>query len=121
MALKSSLPERGSFMQSARELPTTTKQKAAPVTYRLAFAGLWVFTLLLYLRPNEMFPEVFGDFPLAKIVAVITLLGYLASKLLAAERLTVFPLELRMLTFITLLGVVFIPVAVSPDDSIELL
>lgn len=108
-------------MQSARQLQNTAKDEAAPGTHRLAFAGLWVFTLLLYLRPNEMFPQVFGDFPLAKMVAVITLVGYLAAKLMAAQPLTVFPVELRMLTLITLLGVVFIPVAASPGDSVELL
>src|SRR5205085_1741062 len=73
------------------------------------------------MRPNDLFPEVFGDFPIAKSVAVTTLLSFFGSRLLAGERLSVFPLELRMLGIIILLGVALIPVAVSPGDSIELL
>jgi putative inorganic carbon (hco3(-)) transporter len=108
-------------MQSAQRIEERAKTEAAPVTHRAAFAGLFLFTLLLYMRPNDLFPEVFGDFPLAKIVAIITLLGYFGSQLMAGQRLSVFPLELRMLALITLLGVIFIPAAASPGDSIEVL
>ncbi|HKP11325.1 MAG TPA: O-antigen ligase family protein [Blastocatellia bacterium] len=108
-------------MQSALRIEDQAKTEAARGSHNIAFAGLFVFTLLLYLRPNEMFPEVFGDFPLAKIVALISLLGYFGSKLMAGERLSVFPLELRMLGVILLLGVALIPAAASAGDSIELL
>ncbi|MEN3332504.1 MAG: hypothetical protein V7641_1869 [Blastocatellia bacterium] len=108
-------------MQSALGIENTAKEGGARGTHRVAFAGLFIFTLLLYLRPNEMFPEVFGEFPLAKIVALVTLLGFFGAKLLAGERLSVFPLELRMLAVITLLGVAFIPAAASPEASIDLL
>ncbi|MFL6213217.1 MAG: O-antigen ligase family protein [Blastocatellia bacterium] len=108
-------------MQSALRIEEKAKAEAAPGAHRFAFAGLFIFTLLLYLRPNEMFPEVFGDFPLAKIVALVSLLGYFGAKLLAGEPLSVFPLELRMLGIILLLGVALIPAATSPADSIELL
>src|SRR5438105_3099258 len=108
-------------MQSALHIEEDAKAEAARGSHRLAFAGLFIFTLLLYMRPNDLFPEVLGDFPLAKIVALITLLGYFGAKLLAGERLSVFPLELRMLGIIVLLGVALIPAAASPGDSIELL
>jgi O-antigen ligase len=108
-------------MQSALRIGNTASEEAARGSRRVAFAGLFLFTLLLYMRPNEMFPEVFGDFPLAKIVALVTLLGYFGSRLLAGERLSVFPLELRMLALITVLGIGLIPAAVSPGDSVEVL
>jgi len=108
-------------MQNALRIENKAKDDAAPGTHRLAFAGLFLFTLLLYMRPNEMFPEVFGDFPLAKIVAIITLMGFFGARLLAGERLSVFPIELCMLAIITSLGILFIPAAASPGDSIELL
>jgi putative inorganic carbon (HCO3(-)) transporter len=108
-------------MQSALRIEEKAKAEAARGSHRLAFAGLFVFTLLLYLRPNEMFPEVFGEFPLAKIVALVSLLVYFGGKLMAGESLSVFPLELRMLGVILLLGVALIPAAVSSADSIELL
>jgi O-antigen ligase len=108
-------------MQSALRIENPAKDDATRATHRVAFAGLFIFTLLLYMRPNEMFPAVFGEFPMAKIVALITLLGFFGAKLLAGERLSVFPIELRMLAVITLLGIIFIPAAASPDSSIDLL
>jgi O-antigen ligase len=90
-------------------------------SHRLAFAGLFLFTLLLYIRPNEMFPEVLGTFPLSKIVAVIALLAYLGTKLGRGQRLTIMPLELKMFGAIALLGVLFAPFAVAPQDSVDVL
>jgi O-antigen ligase len=95
--------------------------RVAGSRHRVAFAGLFLFTLLLYARPNEAFPEVFGQFPLAKIVAIVSLLAYLTSHAAYGERLTIWPLELKMILVIALLGVAFIPVAAAPGDSINLL
>jgi putative inorganic carbon (hco3(-)) transporter len=85
------------------------------------FAGLWLFTLLLYMRPNDTFPEVFGTFPLAKIVAISTMLAYALYKLSRAEPLTSWPLELKLVLLIAALGVLFIPFAAQPGDSMDLL
>jgi O-antigen ligase len=90
-------------------------------SHSLAFAGLFLFTLLLYMRPNEMFPELFGSFPIVRIVAAATLLLYLGGKLMKAEPVTVWPIELLMLFAIALLAVAHIPVAVAPSESIDML
>lgn len=108
-------------MQSAIRINPTAEQADKPSRHNLAFAGLFFFTLLLYARPNETFPQLFGTFPLVKIVAIITLLAYFASKVGLAERLTIWPLELKLLAMITLLGVAFIPLAASPKDSVDVL
>ena len=92
-----------------------------PAAHPLAFAGLFVFTLLLYVRPNELFPEVFGNFSIMKIVAILTSIVYIGGKLGHGERLTVWPLEMSMLAAIILLGIIFTPIAAAPDASIELL
>jgi O-antigen ligase len=89
--------------------------------HRIAFGGLYLFTLLLYARPNEALPELLGDFPLVKIVAVVTLCAYFVSKLSKHEKLSIWPIELKMLALITLLGVLFIPASASPQDSTDLL
>ena len=88
---------------------------------RLAFAGLFAFTLLLYARPSEAFPETFGDFSIIKLVAIGTLLAYTLSTLARGGSLTVMPIEFKMLLVITFLGIAFIPVAATPGDSINLL
>src|SRR5262249_54554275 len=53
--------------------------------------------------------------------AIATILAYVASKISSGERLTVFPIELKMLTVIILLGIAFIPLAAAPKSSVEML
>jgi O-antigen ligase len=91
------------------------------VNQRLAFLFLFLFTLLLYLRPQEMFPEVFGTFPLVKVVAIVAMLSYLAAKLAKGEQLTILPLELKMIGVIALLGVIFTPLAEDTQGSLDML
>ena len=88
-------------------------------SHLLAFAGLFVFTLLLYARPNDLFPDLFGDFSTVKFVAVPTILVYVISKLVAGERLTEWPIEVKMVGVILLLCIAFIPISASPGDSID--
>ena len=85
--------------------------------YSLAFAGIFLFTVLLYARPGEAFPGAVGDFPIVKIVAIATLIVYILQTLTRAQRLTIFPLELKMLLVIAALGFLFIPIAQAPQDS----
>ena len=90
-------------------------------SHRIAFAGLYLFTLLLYIRPNELFPEVLGTFPLSRIVAVVAVLAYLGAKPGSGEPLTIVPLELKLLSVIALLGILFAPLAAAPSDSFDML
>src|SRR5262245_30092544 len=87
--------------------------------HRAAFIGLFVFTLLLYLRPNDLFPSALGRLPIAKIVAISTLLAYFGSKLSAGEPLSIFPIELKMLAIIIGLAILFIPIAAQKQSSID--
>ena len=87
----------------------------------LAFAGLYLFTFLLYARPNELWPGIFGPFPVTKIVAVAAALTYGASMLNAGRPITIWPLEVRMLLLMVILAVLFTPFAISPQDSVDVL
>lgn len=86
----------------------------------LAFAGVYLFTLLLYARPNDLFPFI-GSFPLVKIVAIGVILIYIVSKNNAGERLSIWTLEMTMLIVIAVLGLILMPVAASPKDSLDTL
>jgi putative inorganic carbon (hco3(-)) transporter len=108
-------------MQSAIQIEGAARGNSARGAHGLSYAGLFLFTLLLYVRPNDTFPEVFGTFPLVKIIAILTLLIYLVSKLTRGEPVSVWPIELKMLGVITFLGIIFIPFAITPQDSIDLL
>jgi O-antigen ligase len=90
-------------------------------SHRLAYAGLFLFTLILYLRPNDLFYGLLGAFPVAKIVAIFTLVVYIGSKLFRGERLTVWPIEMRMLAIIVMLGIAHVPFAYSRANSFALL
>jgi len=90
-------------------------------SHSLAFAGLFLFTLLLYVRPNELFPDLFGDSPIMKIVAIGTLIVYIMGKLGRGERLSIWPVEMSALAAIILLGLVLTPIAAAPQSSIDLL
>jgi len=85
----------------------------------VAFAGLYLFTLMLYLRPSDLLP--IGSFPLVKIVAIVTLIAYVGVQMSRGKALTVWPVEMKMLAVIVLLGVLFTPIAASPQLSIETL
>jgi O-antigen ligase len=85
------------------------------------FGGLWLFTLLLYVRPNDAFPGLFGTFPFAKLVALGTVLAYSLYRLSRGAALTSWPLELKLVLLIGGLGVLFIPFAAQPGDSWDLL
>src|SRR5262245_32548879 len=89
--------------------------------HRLAFAGICLFTLLMYSRPHEIMPGLFGWLPLPKIVAISSILIYVVSKLCAGEALIIWTLELKMMTLLWALGLFFAPVAASPRDSFNVL
>jgi O-antigen ligase len=101
-------------------LPLTSDAGATRGKHWLAFAGVYLFTLMLYARPNDLLPAL-GAFPLVKIVAISVLLIYIGSKISAGDRLSVWTLEMTMLVVIAMLGLLFMPVAVSPKDSLDML
>jgi hypothetical protein len=102
------------------DLPLRSGAVALRGRHRLAFAGVYLFTLMLYARPNDLFPAL-GNFPLVKIVAISALLIYIGSKISAGDRLSVWTLEMTMLVVIAMLGLLFMPIAASPKDSLDVL
>jgi O-antigen ligase len=101
-------------------LPLASGAGATHGKHWLAFAGVYLFTLMLYARPNDLLP-VLGNFPLVKIVAISVLLIYIGSKISAGERLSVWTLEMTMLVVIAVLGLLLMPIAASPQQSIDML
>src|SRR5262249_47696891 len=98
-----------------------SREKSRDSIERLSFVALYVFALLLYLRPQEMFPSVFGTFPLVKLVAIFCLATFIVGRLRLGRHVTIWPIELKMLAVLIALSLAFIPVAASPDDTITVL
>ena len=101
-------------------LPLTSGAGDTRGKHWLAFAGVYLFTLMLYARPNDLFPAL-GDFPLVKIVSISVLLIYIGSKISAGEKLSVWTLEMTMLVVIAALGLLLMPIAASPKQSMDML
>jgi putative inorganic carbon (hco3(-)) transporter len=89
--------------------------------HQLAFLATVLFSILLYLRPHEVYPGIFGAIPLAKLVAVVAIGGYFISKLSQGDQISIWPIELKMILFLFFLAVLFIPFAANPGASIETL
>lgn len=90
-------------------------------SHPVAFAGLLLFTLLLYIRPGDLIPGVAEVFPIVKVVAIGTILAYILARVTNGERLTAWPLELKMVAVIVLLGIVFIPISASKSSTMDML
>ncbi|HKQ77335.1 MAG TPA: O-antigen ligase family protein [Blastocatellia bacterium] len=113
--------KRFALYDSTVASPLGVSQRASRGAHRLAFAGIYLFTLLVYLRPHEIIPGVFFGLPAPKLVAISVILIYIGSKLSASERLITWSLELKMMTLVCALGFLFAPMAASPADSFNVL
>jgi len=96
------------------------RQEEEEVTYRFAFCLLYLFTLLLYARPNDLIPAM-GTFPLAKIVAVIAPLAYVYARYKLGKPIINWTIEVKMVILMLFLAVLLTPIAASPGDSADAL
>lgn len=85
--------------------------------HTMAFVGVYLFTFLLYLRPNELFPEIFGTTPIIKFIAIFTVLAYTASKMSSGEPLTIWPTEVKMILVLVGLSFMLMPFSPAPSES----
>lgn len=106
---------------SSSQQPVPSAQPGARGKHRLVFASLYLVMVLMFVRPGEVFPTVFGVLPLIKIATIVTIILYVFSKFRAGERLITWPLEMKMVALIWTLGLLLMPLAASPKDSFDVL
>ncbi len=87
--------------------------------HTLTFAGLLLFTLVLYIRPNDLFP--IGDFPVAKIIGLLTLIAFLLEGPRLVSMSGIIPRETKYVLGIAGAMVLSVPLAVNPDRALETL
>lgn len=85
--------------------------------YRFAFGLLYLFTLLLYVRPNDLIPAM-GTFPLAKIVAIAAPIAYIYAQYKVGKPIINWTIEVKMIMLMLFLAILFTPVSISPSDSL---
>src|SRR5262245_5917923 len=96
--------------------PSAMRWEDSSNPYRFAFGLLYLFTLLLYARPNDLIPAM-GTFPLAKIVAIVAPLAYIYDQYKLGRPIINWTIEVKMVIVMLFLAVVFTPIALSPSDS----
>ncbi len=100
-----------------------TRALAPPIKdpLRWAFGGLFIFTLLLFVRPNDLLPGVFGAFPFAKIVALFSISIYVFTRLARAQTISILPKELQMIGLMIFLALLLMPIALEPRRTLNIL
>jgi O-antigen ligase/polysaccharide polymerase Wzy-like membrane protein len=90
---------------------------SAPRGATAAYAGLILFTVLLYARPNDLLP--IGTFPIVKIMTIGTLVTFFVERLLLGGPLSVMPRPFKYLLALAGFVVVSIPFGLDPSASFD--
>ena len=88
---------------------------SAPRGATAAYAGLILFTVLLYARPNDLLP--IGTFPIVKIMTIGTLAAFFLERLLMGGPLSVMPRPFKYLLALASFVVLSIPFGLDPSNS----
>ncbi len=85
--------------------------------HTLSFVGLFLFTLVLYFRPYELFPALSSLKTLAFWIAISTLVIFLPSQLAMEGNLTARPREVNLILLLTLAALLSLPLAIDPGEA----
>jgi putative inorganic carbon (hco3(-)) transporter len=81
--------------------------------HTITFIGLWLFTVVLYLRPAEFYPSPVTA-SIALIIALGTLAFYIPSQLSSDGTLTTRPPEVNLVLLFMIAGLLSVPLAINP-------
>jgi putative inorganic carbon (hco3(-)) transporter len=111
---------RGRLWQRKRTNPLASlAANSAKDAHRMAFVGIWLFTLVMYLRPQEYFPPL-AALQLGKVVSFLVPFAYYASKSAIDEKM-IWPIEVKLIAVLNVLAILFLPFAASRQDSMDVL
>ncbi len=96
--------------------PSPLRRPQIPGGYAFSFGGLLLFTVLLYVRPNEILP--IGTFPVVRIVAFVTLASFFVERMMDGRPLSVMPRPFKYLLILGGLMVLSIPIGLAPAASL---
>ncbi|HEV7645642.1 MAG TPA: O-antigen ligase family protein [Pyrinomonadaceae bacterium] len=80
----------------------------------VSYAGLFLFTFVLYFRPYELFPALSSLTALAYVISIVTIIFFIPSQLAIEGNLTARPSEVNYILLLTLIALLTIPIARSP-------
>ena len=86
--------------------------------HALAYAGLLLFSSILYFRPQEYIAAL-APVPIAFYASVLMLLAFIPTQLAVEGTLTARPREVNLLLLLSLAALLSVPLAISPGDAIN--
>ena len=102
-----------------RDAPVARPLRPLTRGHALSFAGLFVFTAILYFRPYELFPALSSFTSMAFWPALFTLVVFFPTQLGLEGNLTARPREVNLVLLLCLAGLLSIPFAISPGEAWE--
>lgn len=85
--------------------------------HAFSFAGLFLFTVVVYFRPYELFTWLHWASSMAFVIAVLTLLVYVPTQLGLEGNLTTRPREVNLVLLLLLAGLLSIPLALNKLEA----
>jgi putative inorganic carbon (HCO3(-)) transporter len=103
--------------QSPSSLLTRTGNWIRRRGHTLSFACLFLFSIVLYLRPYELVPALSSFTSMAFYIGVITLTVYFATQLSLEGNLTARPKEINLILLLAVAALLSMPLADDPARS----
>ena len=85
--------------------------------HTLSYAGVFLFTTLVYFRPYEFTPSLFWLAQTPFWVAVATLIVFVLTQLGLENKITARPREVNLVLLLTVAGILSIPLALDPGKA----
>lgn len=99
--------------------PPTAKNLLLKRGHAVSYAGLFVFTFLVYFRPYELFPSLAWLSKSAFLVALVTLATFIPTQLGLENRITARPREVKLVLVLLITGLLSIPLALEPPRAFQ--
>jgi O-antigen ligase len=84
--------------------------------HALTYGALFLFTVVLYARPAELYPSAITN-SIALIIGIVTLACFVPSQLSMEGTLTARPPEVNLVLLFFLTGLLSIPLAINPPEA----
>jgi putative inorganic carbon (HCO3(-)) transporter len=97
--------------------PGATPSSARARGHSLTFVGLFLFTVVVYLRPYELIDALSGFRSMAFWIAVCTLAVFFPTQVSLEGNLTARPREINLVLLLLLTGLLSIPLGQDPSRS----
>ena len=110
--------------QPAASTRSKPKREAKPENWifrrghAISYIGLFLFTVVLYFRPYELFTALKSLTSLAFWLGVFTLCAFLPSQLATEGNLTARPREVNLILLFCLAALLSIPLAINPGEAL---